>query len=80
MRIESLIKEFNIEKPREKACMTISCLLTNANPDYALYRSVVTDTTLITYVSNDLSRMIDIWKADPDDFILVDNTANKIKY
>lgn len=60
--------------------MIISYLLTNTNPDYALYRSIVTDTTLITYISNNLSRMIDIQKADPDDFVLVDNTANKIKY
>ncbi|KAI3120209.1 hypothetical protein CBS147326_9557 [Penicillium roqueforti] len=80
VRIESLIKDFSIEKPSEKACMTISCSLTNANPDYALYRSVVADTASTTHVCNDLSRMTDIRAADPDDFVLVGNTANKINY
>lgn len=31
-------------------------------------------------MSNDLSRMTDIRKADPEDFVLVGNTANKIEY
>ena len=80
MRIESLINKFNIERPREKACMIISYLLTKADPDYALYRSVVADTASTTHVSNDLSCMTDIRKADPDDFVLVSNMANKIEY
>ena len=60
--------------------MIISYLLTNANPDYTLYRSVVADTALIIYISNDLSYIINIWKVDPNDFVLISNTANKIKY
>ncbi|KAL4804201.1 hypothetical protein BDV18DRAFT_36366 [Aspergillus unguis] len=80
VRIESLIEEINMEKPSKKACMMISCSVTNANPDYALYRSVVTVTASTTHVSNDLSRMTDIREADPNGFVLFGNTANKIEY
>lgn len=78
--IKSRINEFNMERPKERACMAMSFSSTSGNSQHSLYKSIVADNGSSCHITNDLSRLKNLRKALPTDGVFVGNTENRIEY
>lgn len=68
--IESRIDEFNIERPKEKACMATSFSSSAGDSQHALYKSIIAENGSTCHITNNLDRLRNVRKALPTDGVL----------